>query len=231
MWNKEKYKNYIENLFKQKDDKYAEFSKRIANTEYELIGIRLPVLQKEAKILAKEYNEYLDIAEFNTFEEVMLYGLVVANIKDYKDYIKYLKKYIPKIDSWSLVDSFISKSKVIENNLEENFKYILKLTKSKKEFESRVGYIMILDYYIKDEYLDSIFNILDSNTNNSYYNEMAMAWLISVMLIKYYDRTVIYLKNSNLNNFTFNKSIQKACESFRISKEQKEFLRKMKKKE
>ncbi len=229
MWDKEKYKNYIKELFLQKDEKFAEFSKRIVNSNYELIGLRTPIMQKEAKKLAKEYNEFLAVAEFNTYEETFLYGLVVANIKNYNDYLKYIKLYIPKIDSWALVDSFIAKSKVIEKNLEKNFKFIEKLTKSKKEFESRVGYIMLLDYYINEEYLDKIFQIMDSNTNIAYYNEMAIAWLLSELLVKYYDRTVDYLKISKLDKFIFNKGIQKARESYRITNEQKEFLKSMKK--
>lgn len=229
MWNKEKYKNYINELFLQKDENFAEFSKRIVNSKYELVGLRTPIVQKEAKKLSKEYNEFLNVAEFNTYEEILLYGLVVANIKDYDEYLKYIKLYIPKIDSWALVDSFIAKSKVIEKSLEKNFKFIEKLTKSKKEFESRVGYIMLLDYYISEEYLDKIFKIMDSNTNTTYYNEMAIAWLLSEMLVKYYDKTVEYLKKSKLDKFTYNKGIQKARESFRITKEQKEFLKSMKK--
>ena len=230
MWDKEKYKNYINELFLQKDEKFAEFSKRIVNSKYELVGLRTPIVQKEAKKLAKEYKEFLDVAECNTYEEVLLYGLVVANIKDYDDYIKYIKLYIPKIDSWALVDSFIAKSKLIEKNLEKNFKFIEKLTKSKEEFESRVGYIMLLDYYIQEEYLEKIFKIMDSNKNTTYYNEMAMAWLLSEMLVKCYDKTVEYLKVSKLDKFTFNKGIQKARESYRITKEQKEFLNGMKRK-
>ena len=114
MWNKESYKKYIEELFLYKDEKYGEFNEKTVNTEYKIIGIRMPILQKEAKKLSKEYKEFLSVCEFNTYEEVMLYGLVVANIKEYDEYINYLNIYIPKIDSWALVDSFVSKSKVIE---------------------------------------------------------------------------------------------------------------------
>ena len=230
MWNKENYKKYINSLFKQKDDKYATFSKKTVNTGYEVVGIRMPILQKEAKNLVKEYAEFLDVCEPNTYEEVLLYGLVVANIKEYNAYIKYLNKYIPLVDSWGLVDSFVAKSKLIKKNKDENFKYILKLTKSKKEFESRIGYIMLLDYYIDDEYYKKIFEIINKNKNVAYYNEMAIAWLISELLVKYYDKTVEFLNNCNLDKFTFNKSIQKACESYRITKEQKEYLRRMKRK-
>ncbi len=231
MWSKNLYHEYIKNLFdKNKDAEYAEFSKRTLKSNYELVGIRMPVLQKEAKVLAKEYAEYLKYAEFNTYEEVMLYGLVVSNIKEYAEYKKYIKKYIPHIDSWGLVDSFIAKSKVIKNNLEENYEFILELTGSNKEFASRVGYIMLLDYYINDEYYKKIYKIINKNTNTDYYNEMAISWLLSELLVKYYNDTVKYMKDSKIDKFTYNKALQKARESYRISPEQKEELQSMKKK-
>lgn len=88
---------------------------------------------------------------------------------------------------------------------------------------------MLLNYYINDDYIDKIYKIIDANQNTTYYNEMAIAWLLSELLVKYYDRTVEYLKLSKLDKFTFNKAIQKACESYRITENQKEFLKKMKK--
>ena len=230
MKNQKEYKDYINNLFKNKDEEYAKFSRNVVKSNYELVGIRTPILQKEAKALAKDYASFLKYAKFNSYEEAMLYGLVVANIKDYSEYRKYLDLYIPAIDSWGLVDSCIAKSKIIGKNLEENFDYIKELTKSNSEFESRIGYIMLLDYYINDEYIKKIYKIIDKNKNMSYYNLMAIAWLLSEMFIKYYDETVQYMKKCKLDKFTFNKAIQKACESYRITDKQKTFLRGMKKK-
>lgn len=88
---------------------------------------------------------------------------------------------------------------------------------------------MLLDFYIDDEYYRKIYDIVDKNKNNAYYNEMAISWLLSEMLVKYYYDSVEYLKTSKLDKFTFNKAIQKARESYRITKEQKEFLKSMKK--
>lgn len=231
MWSKNSYHKYIKDLFdKNTDEEYAEFSKKTLVSNYKVVGIRMPILQKEAKTLVEDYAGYLEHAEFNTYEEAMLYGLVVANIKDYAEYKKYIKKYIPHIDSWGLVDSFVAKSKVIKKNLEENFGYILELTSSSKEFESRVGYIMLLDHYVNDDYYKKIFKIIDKNKNTTYYNQMAISWLLSELLVKYYDETVKYLKRSKIDKFTYNKALQKARESYRISPEQKEELQNMKKK-
>lgn len=222
------YKDYIDDLFKYKDIEFAKFSERIIKSNYKIVGIRTPILQKEAKKLIRDYDNYFKYARFDSYEEVFLYGLVLANLKDYQEYRKYLNCYIPAIDSWGLVDSFVAKSKVIEKNLEENFKYIKELTKSKEEFESRVGYIMLLDYYISDQYYREIYKIIDMNKNMTYYNLMAISWLLSEMLVKYYDETVEYLNGCKLDKFTFNKAIQKACESYRISDERKIYLKSMK---
>ena len=89
---------------------------------------------------------------------------------------------------------------------------------------------MLLDYYVKEEYLDKIFKIIDNITNEEYYVEMGIAWLVAEMYIKFPKQTMNYLKNNKLNKFTFNKSIQKTRESYRVSKEEKEILNKMKRK-
>ncbi len=108
------------------------------------------------------------------------------------------------------------------------FKFLQKYLKSSKEFEIRFGVVMLLDYYVEEQYLDKLFEIFDSIKNTEYYVQMAVAWAISICLIKYYDQTCTYLENAILDDFTYNKAIQKAIESYRISDEKKAFLRKMK---
>ena len=88
---------------------------------------------------------------------------------------------------------------------------------------------MILDYYIEEKYLKEIYKICDKIKHEGYYVKMAVAWCLSICLIKYYDQTIEYLNNCHLDDFTYQKSIQKAIESYRITKEQKEELKKMKK--
>jgi len=100
--------------------------------------------------------------------------------------------------------------------------------KSDKEFEIRFAIVMILDFYIEDEYIEKNFKIFDNISSQDYYVQMALAWAISICLIKFYDKTVEYLKNANLDNFTYNKALQKARESYRITQKQKEELKKMK---
>ena len=109
-------------------------------------------------------------------------------------------------------------------------KYKKKYLKSDKEFELRFAIVMILGYFIDEEYLEKDFKIFNNIKSDKYYVKMALAWAISICVIKYYDRTVKYLeKEGILDDFTYNKSIQKARESYRLSKVQKDFLNTLKK--
>ena len=99
---------------------------------------------------------------------------------------------------------------------------------SDQEFEIRFGVVMILDYYIEEDYLEKDFKIFDAITSQAYYVQMAVAWAISICLIKFYDKTIKYLETAKLNNFTYNKALQKAIESYRIVDEKKEILRRIK---
>lgn len=111
------------------------------------------------------------------------------------------------------------------------WEFIQEYLESNKEFYLRFVIVMILDFYIEEKYLERDFEIFNNIKSDKYYVQMAIAWAISICLIKYYDETIKYLKSKDceLDNFTYNKSLQKARESFRISKEQKEELKNMKK--
>ena len=89
---------------------------------------------------------------------------------------------------------------------------------------------MILDFYIEENYLQENFKIFENINSKDYYVQMAVAWAISICLIKYYDETLLFLKDKKekFDKFTYNKALQKGIESFRLTKEQKETLRKMK---
>lgn len=108
------------------------------------------------------------------------------------------------------------------------WKLIQKYLHTDQEFQIRFSIVMILDFYIEKEYLQRDFEIFDRILSTDYYVQMAVAWAISICFIKFYDETLIYLKTAKLDNFTYNKALQKAIESYRITNEQKEVLKKMK---
>ena len=197
------------------------------------IGVRIPVLRKYAKELSKEYElEYLleNINE-NYHEEVMLKGILIGLNKEleWKELKKYIRYYVPKITTWDLCDIVCSGLKITKKYENKMWDLIQEYLKSDKEFYVRFGLVMILSYYIKDEYIDQIFKIIQDVKLDKYYTKMANAWLISYCVIKKYDKTFKFLKeDTKIDKWTFNKGIQKSIESFRVIDEHKEELKKLK---
>ena len=225
----------INELFDLQDLKYREFHSNLCPGANNIIGIRIPILRKYAKELISMYplEELLENIGNEYYEEIMLKGILIgiSREKNIGKLINYIEKFITEIDNWAVCDTFCAGLKITKRYKKEMWQFIQKYTKSNKEFEVRFAIVMILDYYIEDEYLDKDLKIFNENKNNKYYVQMAVAWAISLCIIKYYDRTVEFLKSDKckLDKFTFNKSIQKAIESYRVSSEEKEVLRNLKK--
>ena len=108
------------------------------------------------------------------------------------------------------------------------WKFLQNYLKSQKEFYLRFSIVMMLDYFITEEYIDEVLIKLDTIKNDAYYVKMAVAWAISICYIKFPKKTLKYLKQNNLDDWTYNKAIQKTIESYRIDKDTKDILRKMK---
>lgn len=227
-------KNKIkEELYNLRDKKYQEFHSSLCPGTNNIIGVRVPILRGYAKDLAKEYKieELLKEIDNEYYEEIMLKGMLMGLEKtDVKVLQKHIEEFVPKIDNWAVCDVFCGGLKATKKHKEEMWEFIQKYLKSNKEFEIRFGVVMILSYYIDEEHLEKNFEIFNKITSDAYYVQMAVAWAISICLIKFYDKTVEYLKlAAKLDDFTYNKALQKGIESYRISDEQKQELRKMKK--
>lgn len=226
-WNEESYKAFVEYLKSIKDGKYKDFhGSLVLNSKYEMIGIRVPIMRNIAKEIAKTSNieEFLEYAQDNYYEEIMIQGLVISHIKDEKIFYNYFKKYINKIDNWALCDTFCSAIKIVEKHKEKYFKEMIKMSLSNEEFIARVGLVTILDHFINDENLDSIFDTLNKIKSDKFYINMAEAWLVCELYCKHPKETKEFIKNNNLNKFTQNKAISKIRDSYRVSKEEKEEL-------
>ncbi len=225
-WNKLEYKKFIEYLKTFQDKKYKEFhSKLILNSKYEIIGIRVPIIRAITKqIIKTDYIEFLKYIENNYYEEVLIQGLVISHIKDEKIFFNYFKEYINKIDNWGICDSFCSSIKQIRKYEEKYFPLSICLSLNESEFISRIGLVLILNHFIKKDNLEIIFDTLNKINKDEYYINMAQAWLICDMYIKYPNETLNFIKENNLNKFTQNKAISKIHDSYRVSKENKEIL-------
>ena len=202
------------------------------DTNKEILGIRVPKLRKLAKDIVKEekWEQFIKESQDRYFEEVLLQGLSIAYSKNslQEKYI-YMKEFIPKMDSWAMTDTFTPTLKVKDKDLENYWNFIIPFTKSDKEFEVRFAIISMLDYYIREEYVNEVIKILDNIKHEGYYVKMAIAWTLAEIGIKFNNILMTYLESdNNLDKFTFNKTLQKMIESYRISDNEKSVLRKMK---
>ena len=215
-------------LLELSDEKYKKFQSNLCPKTTNILGTRVPVLRNYAKKLAKnnEIEKLLKEIDDEYYEETMLKGMLIGlNNKEFGIIKKEIEEFVPKINNWAVCDVFCAGLKIVKNNKNEMWDLIQKYLKSNKEFEIRFAVVIILNYYIEENYLEKNFKIFDSITSKEYYVQMAVAWAISICFVKFYDKTLKYIENCNLDKFTYNKSIQKAIESYRITPEQKEYLR------
>ena len=213
------------------DEKYRKFHSGLCPGIDNIMGVRVPDLKKIAKDIVNSgnYLEYLEYKNLKFYEEVMVKGLIIGYIKvDFDKRLEYIEDFIPYIDNWAICDTFCSSLKSINNNKEKMWKFIIEYLHSNEEFKIRFAVVIMLDYYIDEKYVKEVLNILDSVKHPGYYVKMAISWAISIAYIKFPKYTMNYLKNNSLDRFTYNKTLQKILESYRVSNEDKNVIRSMK---
>lgn len=227
-WNSNDYKEFINYLFSIRDIKYRNFHSSLS-VGNEVIGIRTPDIKRIAKEISKgNYEEFLSLVGNNYYEEITLYGFILCNIKDFDISNKYLNEYKYRINNWASCDLFCSSYKIVKKNKDYYYNFINDNINSDNIWIRRLCFVLLLDYYIEDKYLENIFYLCDKYNTNDYYVNMAVAWLISICYIKYRDITLNYILNNNLDDFTFNKTISKIRDSYRVCMEDKVYLNSLK---
>lgn len=218
-------------LLELSEPEYQKFSSRLIPniSKDSILGVRLPQLRKIAKTIAKgNWQHYLKTASDDTFEEIMLQGMVIGYLKEELDQIlPYVKNFIPKINNWSTCDSFCAGLKLSKKYSDEMWRFILPYLKGKQEYDIRFGVVMLLSYYVNEKYIDDALYLLDAIDYDAYYVKMAVAWAVSLYYINFPQRTVVYLKDNNLDSFTYNKALQKITESLKVDDETKRMIRQM----
>ena len=224
--------NVKEILLSHKDLKYSEFSSGLIPGENAIIGVRLPILRKIAKEIAKgDYRDYFENScnDMCYFEEIMLKGMVVGYLKVEDElFWKLVDEFVPLINNWSVNDSFCAGLKRTSSQLDYAWDFLQKYLDSNKEFELRFGIIMLMDYFLVEEYALKTIELVSTKSHEGYYAKMAIAWFMATAYAKFPEYTMIALKNRKFDDWTYNKSIQKMLESGRIGAGEKSVLRNMK---
>lgn len=225
------YAELMDNLKRQADSSYRDFSMKICTSEHHFLGVRVPQIRKNASQVPKDkIEEFIAFSPAN-YEAVLLRGFLIARLP-YTQMLSWFDSQLEYVDDWSTCDIFCSAiGKAIRKNKEDFFeKKIRKLLNDEREFAVRVGLVLLKCCYVEEKYLRFIFEETDKlSSREEYYVKMGIAWLISECFIKYPSATMDYLLKSKLPTWTFNKSISKICDSCRVDKETKELLRRVRK--
>ena len=219
-------------LFEYQDLGYREFnSKLIPNIDKEtMIGVRIPYIRKIEKFLStEEKKEFLLKLPHKYFEENMLHGIIISNMKDYNKVITNLEKFLPYVDNWAVCDSI--SPKIFKKNREKAIVNVLSWIKSNHTYVCRFGIGMIMQLYLEDEYFKkSYLDIIAKIKTEDYYINMMRAWIFQVALVKQWEEAIVYIEKGLLDEFTHNKTISKSCDSYKIEKEKKEYLKTLRRK-
>ena len=209
------------------DVKYKKFNENVVRGNSPIIGIRIPDLRKFAKeIISKnKVNKFFKEYEGIYFEEKLIKGLIISSNEEY--FNKYVDEYLNELDSWCLIDTFCNSCKFINCNKEKYWGFVKNLINKQEEFIVRTGYVLILNYYLIDSYIDEIIELFCKNFDY-YYVNMAIAWCICETYIKYPKKIEDLLNKKILCEFVQNKAIDKINDSYRVDRECKVRLRDLK---
>lgn len=220
----------INKLFELQDKEYGEFQAKLTPgiEKNQIIGVRVPVVRKLAKeyIKDEESQEFLNTLPHEYYDENMLHGLLISEIKDYEKCIELIDKFLPYVDNWAVCD--IMSPKVFKKNKDKLIIKIKEWLKSEHTYTCRFGVEMIMSHYLDEDFKEEYLEMVSKIHSEEYYVQMVIAWLFATALAKQWDATITYIENQKLDKWIHNKTIQKARESYRITDEQKEYLKGLK---
>ena len=215
-------------LFELKDEKYADFIATLtpALQRERFIGVRVPQLRSLASEFEKsgEYESFIHSLPHSYYEENLLHSILLGRIKDYDTTVKLVEEFLPYIDNWAVCDTL--RPKVFAKYKSRLYPLVLKWIESEKTYTCRFGLDMLMTYFLDDAFAPEQLEIPTKVESEEYYVRMMIAWYYATALAKQWNATIPYIENRRLPDWTHKKTIQKACESRRITPEQKEYLKK-----
>ena len=222
--------NVINELQSLQDLKYRDFQAKLIPTidKSTIIGVRMPDLRK----LAKKFDEkqaqiFMQDLPHTYYEENMLHSILISNMKNYDDCIDHLERFLPFVDNWAVSDCI--SPKIFTKNTDKLIGKIKLWAKSSHTYTVRVAICLLMKYFLDEKFKVEFLNIATQIKSEEYYVNMMVAWFFATALAKQWDDVIFVLEDNLLDEWTHNKTIQKARESFRITPEQKQYLKSLKK--
>lgn len=222
-------KKIEEELFELQDLEYKDFIASLTpNKEKDtFIGVRVPVLRQIAKNMSKEdAEEFMKELPHKYYEENLLHGYIIQKDKDYDHCINELNKFLPYVDAWAVSDTMVPKIFAKQRGM--LLPIIKQWLTSNHTFEVRFAILSLMNYYLDDEYINESIELVKNIYRDEYYIKIMQAWFFQTALVKQWDITIKVIENKELDKWIHNKTIQKSVESYRISSDQKDYLKKLK---
>lgn len=217
-------------LYELQDREYAEFQAKLTPTadKDSIIGVRIPLCRKLAKELknTKEAEEFLNSLPHKYYDENIFHALLLSEIKDIDECINKVDIFLPNVDNWAVCD--IMSPKIFKKYPEKVLKQIQTWSKSSDTYTCRFGLKILMSNYLDDLFIPEYLEIPASVKSDEYYINMMITWFFATALAKQWDDTIKLIENPVLDKWTHNKAIQKARESYRITIDQKEYLKSLK---
>lgn len=222
---------YIEKtLFEMQDLQYRDFNSKLIPSvdKNKIIGVRTPELRKLAKETAfcKDTDAFLSAVPHKYFEENQLHAFIISSFKNCDSVFEELERFLPFVDNWATCDQM--NPKIFKKHLPELSDRIKIWIASGKTYTVRFGLNMLMTYFLDSEFKPEYLELAARVKSEEYYVNMMIAWFFATALAKQYSEAIIYIENHKLDGWVHNKTIQKAVESYRISAEQKTYLKKLK---
>ena len=217
-------------LIKMKDEKYKQFNcKLIPNVDPEkCIGIRTPQLRKFAKLYSKDPDceKFIHILPHEYYEENNLHAMIISLEKDVEKTYEMLDEFLPYVDNWGTCDiiSPVCFKKHPGDLIDKTRQWLT----SSHTYTIRFAIGVLMSYYFDEKFDDAYLKLVADVKSDEYYVNMMIAWYFATALAKQYDSALPYIENNCLTKWTHNKAIQKALESYRVSQQHKDYLRKLK---
>ncbi len=211
---------------------FCRFNAGLVPGAQNMLGVRVPLLRAKAREICRgDWRLFLEEYPAAYYEELMLQGLVLAGAKlPMAERLQRLADYLPRVDNWAVCDCVCSTFRLQGEEKRQTYEFMLGLAGAEHEYSRRFVLVMLLGHYVEPEYAADICRLVEEIPGGEYYVDMAKAWLISVLFVKEREVALTYLQRSRLDDFTFNKAIQKIRESRRVSAEDKALVLAMKRK-
>ncbi len=217
-------------LKKLQDEKYRDMQVKIIPTvkPESIIGVRTPELKAMAKEILKsgDYKDFLNDLPHKYFEENQLHAFILSGMKDADECFEELEKFLPYVDNWATCDQM--SPKIFKKHKDELLKRVKVWIASDEPYTIRFGVGMLMEHFLDDDFDAKYPAMVAKLRSEEYYVNMMIAWYFATALAKQYDSILPYIEKKKLDKWTHNKAIQKSVESYRITDEQKAYLKTLK---